>query len=177
MILAYPTLRFWSASLLFVFDGAPLLSGGNPDELLKTAKVKMIDFANATEFEECDQPDTEYLCGLDNLLVFLQAIRNGEKLDWIEKRLITPPTPDEQDKLEFAKVLVSCSLCCSSCLAKWLDVICICCFAPGCYLLCCQPDPDFRPHWSCSENGSLRIPLPPQFRGQAAIPFPLSRGK
>ena len=51
----------------------------------------MIDFANATEFDDSQEPDHEYLCGLENIIVHLTAILNGYEAAWVEEKLTKPP--------------------------------------------------------------------------------------
>ena len=66
--------RFWSGSLLFIYDCSEEISD---EAAANSATVKMIDFANYTILPHSDSPDTEYLYGIHSLLKFLKSIRAG----------------------------------------------------------------------------------------------------
>jgi hypothetical protein len=66
--------RFWSGSLLFIYDCSEEISD---EAVVHSAIVKMIDFANYTILPDSDTPDFEYLYGIDSLMKFLTYIRNG----------------------------------------------------------------------------------------------------
>jgi len=62
-------IRFWSGSLLLVFDA----------DSPAAATLKMIDFAQTAVLPEdpVSPPDLEYLYGIDSLLAFLQSAKSG----------------------------------------------------------------------------------------------------
>jgi hypothetical protein len=66
--------RFWSGSLLFIYDCSDELSD---EAVVNSATVKMIDFANYTILTGSETPDNEYIYGIESLLTFLKAIRQG----------------------------------------------------------------------------------------------------
>ena len=66
--------RFWSGSLLFIYDCSEDTSD---DALMNSVTVKMIDFANYTILSDSDSPDTEYIFGIESLMLFLKSIREG----------------------------------------------------------------------------------------------------
>ena len=67
--------RFWSGSLLFIYDCSEDISD---EAVANSATVKMIDFANYTILQHSDSPDTEYIYGIESLLRFLKSLRLGE---------------------------------------------------------------------------------------------------
>ena len=79
--------RFWSGSLLFVFDS------GNP----KSVILKMIDFANYTQLDPKTGFDQEYVFGIECLIEFLQGVKNAEPVAMVMKRIPPPPDPRVQD--------------------------------------------------------------------------------
>jgi len=99
VILSLPGLRFWSSSLLLGFDGALLLNG-TPETFLESIQMRMIDFAHTANVGG-DEPDREFLCGLENLCVYLEALRHesspNDRIGWIQRHLVPPPEPDIYD--------------------------------------------------------------------------------
>lgn len=89
-------LRFWGSSLLVGFDAA-LAEEERREDFLKSVRLNIIDFAN---FEDVggDKPDEEYLCGLQNLQVFLKGVLEGSPSDWIPGDLTPPPPAEAQDE-------------------------------------------------------------------------------
>jgi hypothetical protein len=69
-----PGLRFWSGSLLLVYDA----------EDPEIFTLKMIDFAQTAIVPNSPLPDSEYLFGVQNLIRFLEALIAGE---------CSPPSP------------------------------------------------------------------------------------
>ena len=84
--------RFWSGSLLFVFDSA-VDAIVSPDSVI----LKMIDFANYTRLEDSCF-DKEYDFGIDCLIKFLQGTLNNDAIDVVLSRLGQPPDPHVQDQ-------------------------------------------------------------------------------
>lgn len=83
--------RFWNTSLLFLFDGG---------DLSKPADMRLIDFAHCTCIRG-SEPDAEFLCGLQNIRTFLEAVRDGHPYElWIRERLADPPDAAVQDREE-----------------------------------------------------------------------------
>ena len=91
--------RFWSGSLLLVFDAQ------NPEAVT----MKMIDFVQTAilgkmdDMDEDDKlersatlPDLEYLYGIQNLLAYLHAIRDGSLMP----PAVIGPAPDAADQDE-----------------------------------------------------------------------------
>nr|XP_019594411.1 PREDICTED: inositol hexakisphosphate kinase 3 [Rhinolophus sinicus] len=91
--------RFYSSSLLIIYDGQELLEGSlgspHPREAPQTAHgsslgdlakvdIRMIDFAHTTykgswnEHTTYDGPDPGYIFGLENLIQIMQDIQEGE---------------------------------------------------------------------------------------------------
>ncbi|CAD2104077.1 inositol polyphosphate kinase, putative [Plasmodium vinckei brucechwatti] len=64
--------RFWSSSLLWVFDGG--LS--DKKERLNSLDIRMIDFANTIYLQDNPSVDEEYIFGLRNLIYFIQILYN-----------------------------------------------------------------------------------------------------
>ncbi|CXJ14155.1 inositol polyphosphate kinase, putative [Plasmodium berghei] len=64
--------RFWSSSLLWVFDGG--LS--DKKERSNSLDVRMIDFANTIYLQDNPSVDEEYIFGLRNLIYFIQILYN-----------------------------------------------------------------------------------------------------
>ncbi|PHJ24958.1 inositol polyphosphate kinase [Cystoisospora suis] len=62
--------RFWSSSLLWVYDGG--LS--DPEERRASLDIRMIDFANTIYLRDNPTPDEEYLFGLLNLIEGLETL-------------------------------------------------------------------------------------------------------
>uniref|UniRef100_A0A0G4FCR6 Kinase n=1 Tax=Chromera velia CCMP2878 TaxID=1169474 RepID=A0A0G4FCR6_9ALVE len=62
--------RFWSSSLLIVYDGGI----NDIEEKLQSVDVRMIDFANTIFLPDNPSPDEDYLFGLKNLLLILADI-------------------------------------------------------------------------------------------------------
>lgn len=93
-------MRFWSSSLLIGFD-ASLAAPDRRQEFLESVRIRMIDFAHVCDVGNCEQ-DAEYLCGIDNLLLHLQAILQPSTLqkEWLLQRLVSPPDPSNHDKEE-----------------------------------------------------------------------------
>jgi hypothetical protein len=77
VITSLPTYRFYSGSLLIVYDGSPQSN---------LIDVRMIDFANtirATNDESSNKhigPDKGYLCGLESLIKFFREILNDSEI-------------------------------------------------------------------------------------------------
>ena len=112
VLLNLPGVRFWSGSLLLVFDA----------ERPELATLKMIDFAQTgllttslSSYDDSpespgipiqgrDNPDFEYIYGIENLVEFLNAILQSS----IEppKRTSIPPSPADQD-LELVTLVAS----------------------------------------------------------------------
>mmetsp|Transcript_73750 Transcript_73750/g.171030 ORF Transcript_73750/g.171030 Transcript_73750/m.171030 type:complete len:639 (+) Transcript_73750:75-1991(+) len=89
-----PQWRFWSSSLLFLFDGKE--PGAEP-------VVRLIDYAHCTRITTGSVPDSEFIAGLRNVEVFLEAIRDGHGYDpWIHQRLAGAPDVGLQDAEEEA---------------------------------------------------------------------------
>ena len=81
--------RFWSGSLLFVFDAASC----------ESVVLKMIDFAHFTRLEDLDADfDREYDFGIDCLLRFLSGVAENENINFVLEKLQKPPDPAIQDK-------------------------------------------------------------------------------
>nr|XP_003473961.1 inositol hexakisphosphate kinase 3 isoform X1 [Cavia porcellus] len=90
VIRAQSSYRFYSSSLLIIYDGQEPLEmtpgGQHPPEAPQMAKVdvRMIDFAHTTykgswkEHTTYDGPDPGYIFGLENLIGILQDIQEGE---------------------------------------------------------------------------------------------------
>lgn len=93
-------LRFWSGSLLLVFDSVGV-SGSISQE---TVMLKMIDFANYTRLpdsiESAGDFDREYDYGIECLVKFLEGIINKETIESVLSRIEAnqPPDPEVQDK-------------------------------------------------------------------------------
>ncbi|SCM24641.1 inositol polyphosphate kinase, putative [Plasmodium chabaudi adami] len=64
--------RFWSSSLLWVFDGG--LS--DKKERSNSLDIRMIDFANTIYLQDNPSVDEEYIFGLRNLIYFIQILYN-----------------------------------------------------------------------------------------------------
>lgn len=64
-----PGLRFWSGSLLLLYDSAQPNNGGI---------LKMIDFVNFSQIDPSNGPDEEYMYGMSSLIEFLEGLRNDE---------------------------------------------------------------------------------------------------
>ncbi|PFH31781.1 inositol polyphosphate kinase [Besnoitia besnoiti] len=62
--------RFWSSSLLLVYDGGLC----DPEERKNSLDIRMIDFANTIYLRDNPAPDEEYLFGLRNLIGGLHAL-------------------------------------------------------------------------------------------------------
>lgn len=91
LIMGMPRWRFWSASLLFLFDS---------EDLRAEPVMRMIDLANCTCVRGAE-PDWEFLCGLRNIELFLEAIRDRHPYEpWIRERLVEPPVVSVQDAEE-----------------------------------------------------------------------------
>lgn len=85
--------RFWSGSLLFLFDAA---------RSTDSADMRMIDFANFTLIDPSNGPDKEYLYGLNCIIEFLKALLLEESdvsvvLQKIQSTIGIPPDPRTQD--------------------------------------------------------------------------------
>jgi hypothetical protein len=90
VIIGLPGFRFWSGSLLVIYDPSNDLN-----DVLKSVTVKMIDFANYTIIETSNDYDKEYLFGIETLLRFLKSIQKGD----IHPSFIdTPPDVAVQDR-------------------------------------------------------------------------------
>ncbi|CAE8600502.1 unnamed protein product, partial [Polarella glacialis] len=94
-----PGMRFWGSSLLVVFDAGLVEGEASEEALLRSVRLKIIDFAN---FEHVggDCADEEYLCGVRNIRVHLEAILHGlgsASEEWIRSRLSAPPPAELQD--------------------------------------------------------------------------------
>ena len=63
-----PGLRFWSGSLLLVYDV----------EDPEICTLKMIDFAQTAIVPESEIPDNEYLFGVKNLIAYLEALQQRD---------------------------------------------------------------------------------------------------
>ncbi|CRG97551.1 inositol polyphosphate kinase, putative [Plasmodium gallinaceum] len=65
--------RFWSSSLLWVFDG------GLNDKKARSNSldIRMIDFANTIYLQDNPSPDDEYIFGLKNLIDSIQILNNS----------------------------------------------------------------------------------------------------
>jgi len=95
-VLQLPGARFWGGSVLVFFDAA-LAAEPSTDAFFNSLRLKTIDFAN---FEDVggDCPDEEYLCGIANIKVFLQALLDGSAFDAPSQAdLASPPPPSRQD--------------------------------------------------------------------------------
>lgn len=91
-----PGRRFWGSSLLVCFDAA-LADEASSEGFLKSVRLKMIDFANS-ESVGGDHPDLEYLCGLQNLRLYLQSMLSPHALEGPRpEQLVSPPSPRQQD--------------------------------------------------------------------------------
>lgn len=74
--------RFWSSSLLWVFDGGSLDSSARLQvrvhqlslSSFQSLDVRMIDFANTIVLKDNPSPDEEYLFGLGNLIAILESL-------------------------------------------------------------------------------------------------------
>lgn len=87
--------RFWSTSLLFLYDGL---------DLGKKPEVRMIDFAHCTRIKG-NTPDEEMLTSLTNLETFLEALLDGHPYTpWIDSRLSARPSEAIQDAEEVENV-------------------------------------------------------------------------
>lgn len=83
-----PHWRFWSTSLLFLYDGA------DPD---RPPVMRMIDFPHCTRVRE-QSSDAEYIAGLQNLETFLSAVLGGHPYaPWVCEQLVPPPPEERQD--------------------------------------------------------------------------------
>lgn len=83
-----PHWRFWSTSLLILYDGASLDSA---------PVIRLIDFAHCTRVTDAT-PDYEFIKGLLNLELCLEAVREGRRYgDWMATSLATPPDRDIGD--------------------------------------------------------------------------------
>lgn len=86
-----PRWRFWSTSLLFLFDG---------DDFGCQPKVRIIDFAHCVQVRG-STTDAEFLCSLWNIQAFLEALRDGHHYEpWIVARLGKRPEEAIQDAEE-----------------------------------------------------------------------------
>ena len=80
-----PAMRFWSGSLLLVYDA----------DNTEIATLKMIDFAQTAILANEAAPDREYLFGVRNLIRFLEAL---DRNDPLPPAVADPaPNPAEQD--------------------------------------------------------------------------------
>lgn len=86
--------RFWSGSLLLIFDSAI----GEDTDVDKSVILKMIDFANYTRLERNRDYDREYVYGIDSLVLFLQGVFNDAIPSSILKRMAPAPSPTIQDE-------------------------------------------------------------------------------
>eukprot|EP00421_Protoceratium_reticulatum_P066367 CAMPEP_0168405276 /NCGR_PEP_ID=MMETSP0228-20121227/25061_1 /TAXON_ID=133427 /ORGANISM="Protoceratium reticulatum, Strain CCCM 535 (=CCMP 1889)" /LENGTH=249 /DNA_ID=CAMNT_0008418905 /DNA_START=30 /DNA_END=779 /DNA_ORIENTATION=- len=96
-----PGLRLWSCSLLLCFDAAALAEGRHA-ELLRSLLLRTIDFAHVVDTGD-RRPDEEYLCGLDNFRVHLEALLRGppeEAAAWLAGRLAPVPPAGLHDAEE-----------------------------------------------------------------------------
>ncbi|ETB61404.1 hypothetical protein YYC_01306 [Plasmodium yoelii 17X] len=64
--------RFWSSSLLWVFDGGL----NDKKERSNSLDIRMIDFANTIYLQDNPSVDEEYIFGLRNLIYFIQILYN-----------------------------------------------------------------------------------------------------
>ncbi|XP_028341818.1 inositol hexakisphosphate kinase 3 isoform X1 [Physeter macrocephalus] len=75
--------RFYSSSLLIIYDGQETLQMPHGSNVVKV-DIRMIDFAHTTykgswnEHTTYDGPDPGYIFGLENLMQILQDIQEGE---------------------------------------------------------------------------------------------------
>ncbi|XP_024622062.1 inositol hexakisphosphate kinase 3 [Neophocaena asiaeorientalis asiaeorientalis] len=75
--------RFYSSSLLIIYDGQETLQMPHGSNVVKV-DIRMIDFAHTTykgswnEHTTYDGPDPGYIFGLENLIQILQDIQEGE---------------------------------------------------------------------------------------------------
>ncbi|XP_007460907.1 PREDICTED: inositol hexakisphosphate kinase 3 [Lipotes vexillifer] len=75
--------RFYSSSLLIIYDGQEILQTPHGSNVVKV-DIRMIDFAHTTykgsrnEHTTYDGPDPGYIFGLENLIQILQDIQEGE---------------------------------------------------------------------------------------------------
>lgn len=86
--------RFWSGSLLFLFDAV---------DPANSSVLKMIDFANFTLIDPSYGPDKEYLYGLNCLIEFLEGLLDDQPdvtvvMETILNSIGTPPDPRSQDE-------------------------------------------------------------------------------
>ncbi|XP_040262815.1 inositol hexakisphosphate kinase 1 [Bufo bufo] len=77
--------RFYSSSLLIIYDGIDRPRTGDPQEAPPIVDVRMIDFAHSTykgfrdDLTVHDGPDKGYVLGLRNLLSILELIRQDNQ--------------------------------------------------------------------------------------------------
>jgi len=97
-----PGKRFWSSSLLLSFD-VGYAEENDREKMLKSVRLRMIDFTHFTDVGE-DDVDEEYLCGLDNLHTYLQALLVGRRNESIcldlSPGLCSVPPSSRQDAEE-----------------------------------------------------------------------------
>jgi hypothetical protein len=93
IIESLPGFRFWSGSLLFIFDSAMAA-----EDVERSVVVKMIDFANYTRLVNNEQFDKEYVYGIDILIRFLNGIIDDAPVDTLLGELPTSPSPNVQDQ-------------------------------------------------------------------------------
>jgi len=83
--------RFWSSSLLFLYDS---------ESPLDTADMRMIDFTHCS-YVSSPTPDMEYLCGLKNVEIYLMALADDHPYEpWIIANLAKPPYESIQNAEE-----------------------------------------------------------------------------
>jgi len=91
-------MRFWGSSVLIFFD-AGVVDEDSRESCLRSVQVKIIDFANFQDVGG-ELPDQEYLCGISNLRMFLEALLRNPSLDGPPASSLVPPPPSEVQDLE-----------------------------------------------------------------------------
>ena len=93
IIRSLPGFRFWSGSLLFIFDSTISSSSKAAESVI----LKMIDFANYTRLENNYEFDREYVYGIDCIILFLRGILLDQSIEMIMKELPVAPNRGHQD--------------------------------------------------------------------------------
>jgi hypothetical protein len=95
--------RFYSASLLLIFDAAKETEA----DIRASVRVRIIDFANSIRIPESSLKsacDNELLFGLEQLQVYIKAFQTGEDYLWVQRHLHKPLGPEVLDR-ELAAVI------------------------------------------------------------------------
>lgn len=91
-----PGKRFWGSSVLIFFD-AGVAEEVSRESCLRSVQVKIIDFANFQDVGG-EMPDQEYLCGIANVRMFLEALlRDQSPGGPLAGSLVPPPAAEVQD--------------------------------------------------------------------------------